>query len=109
MKRPEWKKIGGCVVTAVFAALLVAVGVLQKTARTEVDVILFAGQSNMSGVGDASLAPVVPEGVGYDSGPSPIQRGFIRWRSPLVKTNTIRACVMTGGCWSVPVPWCQPS
>ena len=66
MKRPEWKKIGSCVVTALFVVLLVAVGVLQKTARTEVDVILFAGQSNMSGVGDASLAPVVPKGVGYE-------------------------------------------
>ena len=54
MKRPEWNKIGSCVVTAVFVVLLVAVGVLQKTARTEVDVILFAGQSNMSGVGAVS-------------------------------------------------------
>ena len=88
MKRPEWKKIGSCVVTAVFVVLLVAVGVLQKTARTEVDVILFAGQSTMN------------------FGPSPIPRAFTRWRSPLEKMRTIPVCVTTGDCWNEPVPWC---
>ena len=28
------------------------------------DLILFAGQSNMAGRGDAALAPVCPEGAG---------------------------------------------
>lgn len=46
--------------------LLLAVGVKQKSGRQVVDVLLFAGQSNMSGVGDASKAPKVPEGVGYE-------------------------------------------
>ena len=30
------------------------------------DLILFAGQSNMAGRGDAALAPVCPEGAGYE-------------------------------------------
>ena len=33
MKRPEWNKIGSCVVTAVFLAALVAVGVINLLSR----------------------------------------------------------------------------
>lgn len=106
MKRPEWNKIGRCVVTAVFAALLVTVGVLQKTARTEVDVILFAGQSNMSGVGDASLAPAVPEGVGYEFRAITDPTRLYPLAEPLEKMRTIPVCVTTGDCWNEPVPWC---
>ncbi len=64
--RIKVKKIIRIGMTAIFLLFLVCTGVLQKAERREVDVILFAGQSNMSGLGDASLAPVVPEGVGYE-------------------------------------------
>ena len=60
------KKVWMSGITVLFLSLLILAGVKQKTDRQEVDVILFAGQSNMSGLGDASLAPEVPEGVGYE-------------------------------------------
>lgn len=36
------------------------------TVRDEVDVIIFAGQSNMTNVGKASQAPVIKDGAGYE-------------------------------------------
>ena len=60
------KKIFMAGITSLFLFLLVFAGMYQKMNRQEVDVILFAGQSNMSGVGDASFAPAVPEGVAYE-------------------------------------------
>ncbi len=59
-------KMISLLLTAVLGTALVAGGVGQKMERQEVDVILFAGQSNISGLGDASKAPEVPEGVGYE-------------------------------------------
>lgn len=60
------RKIVRTGIVLLFLLALAACGVLQKSGRREVDVILFAGQSNMSGLGDAALAPEVPEGVGYE-------------------------------------------
>ena len=59
-------KMISLLLTAVLGTALVAGGVGQKMERQEVDVILFAGQSNISGLGDASKAPEVLEGVGYN-------------------------------------------
>ncbi len=59
-------KIISLLLMAVLGTALVAGGVGQKMDRQEVDVILFAGQSNMSGLGDASKAPEVAEGTGYE-------------------------------------------
>ncbi|MCM1162459.1 MAG: Ig-like domain-containing protein [Roseburia sp.] len=36
------------------------------TVRDEVDIIIFAGQSNMTNVGKASLAPAIKDGAGYE-------------------------------------------
>ena len=38
----------------------------EEAASTTVDLVIFAGQSNMAGNGDAERAPEVPEGHGYE-------------------------------------------
>ena len=78
--RNLWIKCAAvCAVTiaGVFAAAPVygmqqaAAATVVETPKVTVDLIVFAGQSNMSGNGgNAALAPVVPAGAGYEYRPA---------------------------------------
>lgn len=78
-----------------------------------VDLMLFMGQSNMAGRGDASLAPVVEEGTGYEycavSGPEtlkPVKEPFGVFENnpdgvyePGMKTGSMVSCVYQCVLW----------
>ena len=57
------KKKGNVYITATYKKKKIKVLV---TVRDEVDLFIFAGQSNMSGGGDASIAPTLPRWYGYE-------------------------------------------
>ena len=65
IRLPKNKKVI-VILSALCCLLMVGLNLYQQSWRT-MDVILFMGQSNMSGAnGDASLAPELLEGAGYE-------------------------------------------
>ncbi|MCI9018722.1 MAG: hypothetical protein HFI27_07490, partial [Lachnospiraceae bacterium] len=65
IRLPSNKKVI-VILSALCCLLMVALNLYQKSRRT-MDVILFMGQSNMSGAnGDASQAPELIKGAGYE-------------------------------------------
>lgn len=50
--------------------------------RSEVDIIIFAGQSNMTGVGNVSLAPALTDGAGYAFNPVTNRKKFSVLKEP---------------------------
>lgn len=55
------------ILSALCCLLMVAVNIYQQKTWRGMDVILFMGQSNVSGAGgDASQAPELTEGAGYE-------------------------------------------
>ncbi|MBO4901430.1 MAG: hypothetical protein J5518_01365 [Lachnospiraceae bacterium] len=94
MQQNDWKQILKTVIAAAFVAITCVI--ISKPVQAEeipgvmtVDLVLFAGQSNMAGTGgNARLAPAVPNGCGYEFLPAADPSGLHSLVEPFGKMES---------------------